>query len=158
MAEIKILDPRDTTIGDAAIDGLAGGVVGGILMVVYLEIAGLLMGAGLGEMLSRFNQKESDPLLVAFVLHLAVAGVYGILYGILYRWIALYRKGMPDLRISAVSGAVYGILLLILARSVLLPSTGPALVDVPLLHFGIAHLIFGISNGLLSYRSWVNAV
>lgn len=48
MTEIKTLDYRDTTLGDAAVDGLSGGVMGGVLMAFYLEAASLLMGADLG--------------------------------------------------------------------------------------------------------------
>jgi hypothetical protein len=158
MTEIKTLDYRDTTIGDAAVDGLSWGVLGGVLMAVYLEATGLLMGAGLGETLNRFNPQGGDPLLVALLLHLAVAGVYGILFGVLNRWLALLRKDVLAPLTSAIAGTVYGMLLLLLARGVLLPGAGSALMEIPLIHFGVAHLIFGISVGLLSYRSRLQAV
>jgi hypothetical protein len=158
MTDIKTLDYRDTTIGDAAVDGLSGGVLGGVLMAVYLETAGLLMGAGLGEMLSRFNPQEGEPLLTAFLLHLAVAGVYGILFGVLYRWLVLLRKDFLKPRTAAFAGVVYSLLLLLLARGVLLPNAASALMEIPLEHFAIAHLIFGTSVGLLSYRSRVKSV
>lgn len=152
MAEINAYVYRDISTGDAAVDGLAGGVVGGVLMAVYLEAAGLVMGEGLGRMLSRFNPQEGDSLLVAFLLHLAVAGVYGILFGILYRVAVLLRKDLLAPLPSAVLGSVYGILLLLMARGVLLPGAGSALMEIPVLHFGIAHLLFGISAGLLAYQ------
>lgn len=158
MTDIKTLNYRDTTIGDAAVDGLSGGVLGGLLMAVYLEAAGLLTGTSLGGMLSRFNPQQDDPLLVALLLHLAVAGVYGILFGILYRWLVLVRKDLLAPRAAAVAGAVYGLLLLLLARGVLLPSAGSALMEIPLIHFGAAHLIFGASLGLLAYRSRVKSI
>jgi hypothetical protein len=152
MAEINTIGYRDISTGDAAVDGLAGGVVGGVLMAVYLEAAGLVMGESLGRMLGRFNPQEGDSLLVAFLLHLAVAGVYGILFGILYRAAVILRKDLLAPLPSAVLGLVYGILLLVLARGVLLPGAGSTLMEIPLLHFGIAHLIFGISAGLLAYQ------
>jgi hypothetical protein len=152
MAEINAYGYRDISTGDAAVDGLAGGVVAGVLMAVYLEAAGLMMGESLGRMLGRFNPQEGDPLWIAFLLHLAVAGVYGILFGILYRTAVILRKDLLAPLPSAVLGLVYGILLLVLARGVLLPGAGSALMEIPLLHFGIAHLIFGISAGLLAYQ------
>jgi hypothetical protein len=109
MTDIKTLDYRDTTIGEAAVDGLPWGVLGGVLMAVYLEVSGLLMGSNPGEMLGRFNPQEGDPLLVAFLLQLA--------------------------------------------SGVLLPGAGSALLEIPLIHFGIAHLIFGTVIGWLIYRS-----
>jgi hypothetical protein len=90
--------------------------------------------------------------LVAFLLHLAVAGVYGILFGILYRVVVLLRKDWLAPLPSAVLGMVYGILLLLLARGVLLPGADSALMEIPLLHFGVAHLLFGVSAGLLAYQ------
>jgi hypothetical protein len=109
MKEIKTLDYWDVSTGDAAVDGLTGGVVGGAAMTLYLEVSGLLMGSNPGEMLGRFNPQEGDPLLVAFLLQLA--------------------------------------------SGVLLPGAGSALLEIPLIHFGIAHLIFGTVIGWLIYRS-----
>lgn len=153
MADIKSIDYHDITTGDAAVDGLVGGVLGGVLMAAYLELIGLVTGEGLGVMLNRFNPQEGDPLLIAFLLHLAVAGVYGILYGVLYRALTLIRKDLLAVRPSVIIGSVYGVLLLLLARGVLLPESGSALMEIPLLHFGLAHLIFGISIGLLTFRN-----
>jgi hypothetical protein len=152
MEEINAYGYRDISTGDAAVDGLAGGVVAGVLMAVYLEAAGLWMGEGLGRMLGRFNPQEGDPLWIAFLLHLAVAGVYGIIFGILYRAAIILRNDLLAPLPSAVLGLVYGILLLLLARGVLLPGAGSTLMEIPLLHFGAAHLLFGVSAGLLAYK------
>ncbi|MEK7783988.1 MAG: hypothetical protein AAB658_01015, partial [Chloroflexota bacterium] len=47
---------RETTTGDAAVDGLlAGGVAGG-LMAVYLTVAGLTWGDGIAATLGRFAE------------------------------------------------------------------------------------------------------
>jgi hypothetical protein len=81
--------------------------------------------------------------------HLAVASVYGILFGLI--WWAL-RRGLRVAVPAWLAGALYGLALLAVAQAVVLPSAGSPLAEIPTLHFALAHLVYGVVLGWLSER------
>jgi uncharacterized membrane protein YagU involved in acid resistance len=150
MNQMNAVIKNRSAVGDAAVDGLFGGIAAGVLMAVYLGAYALISGEGLAVMFGRFAVGESALPLQGFVLHLAVSSVYGVMYGIVTKSI------LPAGRISrfaAVAGLVYGLLLLVVARVVLLPMANSALLEIPFLHFGIAHVIYGLALGAIAGRS-----
>lgn len=138
---MKQLVARNTTIGDAAVDGLLGGVAAGIAMAAYLVGVSLLGGEGLA-VLNRFDPNAASPAVGA-LMHLAVSGVYGAAFGVVFKWVR--RFNLP----AWLSGLIYGALLFALAAIVILPSSRSALGGIPTLHFGIAHLVYGLVLGFV---------
>jgi hypothetical protein len=148
MHSKQLIDRRRTT-SDAALDGLFGGLTAGVAMAVYLVAWGLMTGMGPGAVLGMFDPGERGVALTGALTHLAVASVYGILFGLI--WWALRRTlrlGVP----AWLAGAVYGLLLLLVAKAVVLPAAGSPLAEIPTLHFAVAHVIYGVVLGYLSER------
>jgi hypothetical protein len=130
------------TPGDTAVNGLIVGSVAGILMAVYLVLAGLALGNSPATTLSQFARNNESPL-VGLITHLAVAAVYGILFALGWLWVG--RK----LPVAVwMAGTLYGFGLWLLASSLLIGSTMPQLQAIPPLHFCLAHLVYGISLGI----------
>lgn len=139
---------HSVTVGDAAVDGLFGGVVAGIGMAGYLALAGVALGEGPGQMLARFAPDAETAALTGALMHLAVASVYGMLFGIGWWLLARRRHALGWL-----VGLVYGIALLFVAEVLILPGTDSPLVQIPLVHFALAHVFYGTILGFLVGRN-----
>ncbi|MCC7352328.1 MAG: hypothetical protein IT330_01120 [Anaerolineae bacterium] len=150
MAESKRLTAREIPMGDAAVDGLLAGVGAGLAMAVYVVAVGLASGEAMATILGRFAPGESASPLSGALLHLAVSGVYGLVFGLGRGLIArFWRHRLP----GWLTGLAYGLLLLALAKTIILPGTGSALLSIPFAHFALAHIIYGLSLGYLVDRS-----
>ena len=142
--------PRAMTMGDAAVDGLLAGVGAGIVMAIYVVAVGLALGEGIANILGRFAPGEGASPLSSALMHLAVSGVYGLVFGLGRGLIArLWRNRLP----GWLTGLAYGLVLLAFAETVILPGTGSALLSIPFAHFALAHIIYGLSLGYLTGRS-----
>ncbi len=152
MATIKTTR-IDTSASDSAIDGLGGGLLAGLAMGVFLALASWPGGESPIELFSRFDLQAMPSPFVGGLIHLALSGVYGIIYGILF-WLLLRRTlaGRPTWA-GALAGAVYGLLLWLAADLVLLPTTNSALQTIPAWAFATAHLLFGALLGGWVLRS-----
>jgi hypothetical protein len=51
------------------------------------------------------------------------------------------------------AGLAYGLVLLLVAEVIVLPATGSPLRDIPIVHFALAHVIYGVVLGLLIARA-----
>jgi hypothetical protein len=74
---------KANSAGDADVDGLCSGVVAGAAMGLYLLVIRLLIGQGLAVVLGRFDPAGGAFPLTGALAHLAVSGVYGLLFGLL---------------------------------------------------------------------------
>jgi hypothetical protein len=149
MTKSKHLTRQEITIGDAAVDGLLNGVVAGLVMAAYLVVIGLVTGDGPATVLSRFALSEAPSPLTSALMHLAVAGVYGILFGLGWRFTArVWRHKLP----AWLWGLAYGLVLLLLAETVILRGTNLPLLESSTVHFALAHVIYGLTLGFLIDR------
>lgn len=146
MIDSKRLAYNERKVSDVVLDGLFGGLAGGVVMGLYLVLWGMAIGRGPGTILGMFDPNEHGAALAGGLTHLAVAAVYGILFGLV--WWVLRR--VPRLSVPAwFAGAIYGLVLLAIAKSVVLPAAGSPLAEIPALHFAIAHVIYGAALGYL---------
>ncbi len=150
MNESKQLTHTETTLGDAAVDGLLAGGGAGLLMAAYLIVAGLAMGETVGVVLGRFDPGQGGAPLVGALAHLATAGVYGVIFGLLGRFVPRRWRGRVPGRLA---GPVYGLALFAVAL-MLLPAVASPLLEIPRLHFAVAHLLYGLTLGFLIHRKW----
>jgi hypothetical protein len=146
----KPVGERRQTAGDAAVDGLLAGVAAGVVMAAYLAVAGLLAGEGPASTLIRFDPAKQGSPLIGAVLHLAVSAVYGLLFGLIYRLIG--RGRLAGRAGGALIGLVYGLVLLLLAQGLTVIGAAATLREIPVAHFAIAHLIYGLMLGWLVAR------
>jgi hypothetical protein len=150
MTDSRRTGSQANTFGDAAVDGLLAGGAAGILMAVYLAVAGLVSGDALASLFGRFDPGPSRSALTGILVHLAVAGVYGVVYGLGRR---LADKSRRLARWPGwLTGPVYGLLVWIAAESVLLPGTGSPLQQLAPLVFLVAHLLYGLALGVMYAR------
>src|SRR5581483_8022847 len=94
---------RDNTIGDAAVEGLLTGIVAGIEMAAFILVVELVSGVLLMKVLGYFDVIRDGSPLTGLFTHFAVAGVYGVMFGLLWSlWTRLGRWWI------IVAGMVYG--------------------------------------------------
>lgn len=74
-------------VSDVAIDGLLAGVAAGIAMAIILELTSLITGASLGSMLARLDPSGTLSSINGLLAHIAVSGIYGLVFGIVYKMI-----------------------------------------------------------------------
>jgi hypothetical protein len=134
-----------TTVADAAVEGLLSGIAAGVLMAISLVGFGLIAGDEPASILGRFDPGEQASSLTGGLAHLAVSGVYGILFGLGWH---LVQRRLP----AWVGGLVYGVALFGLAETLLLPGMGSSLGQIPLAQLALAHAAYGLSLGLLTGR------
>jgi hypothetical protein len=136
--------------GDAAVDGLLSGAGAGVLMAIYLLVAGLLGGQSWQAILAQFDPGANPQPLTGALAHLAVAAVYGAVFGVGRRF---WPAGWPKLP-TWLAGALYGLALWVIALGVTrgrpdgvwLAGSGPV-------HLGVAHAVYGVALGAL-LRRW----
>ena len=148
MQNDEQLTYKEVTLGDAAVDGLLAGGGAGVLMAAYLIVAGLVMGETVGVVLGRFDPGQGGAPLVGALAHLATAGVYGVIFGLLGRFVPRGWRGRVP---GWLAGLVYGLALFAVAL-VLLPAVASPLQEIPRLHFAVAHVIYGLTLGFLFHR------
>ena len=146
----RMISERRRTAGDAAVDGMLAGAVGGIAMAGVLIVSAWLTGEGPVRMLTRFAPVGSASPLTGAMIHLAVSAVYGLLFGVIYRLIGRGRlAGEPA---GLLLGLVYGLALNVVAQGLAATAAGSTLREIPALHFAVSHLVFGAVTGWLSPR------
>jgi hypothetical protein len=136
---------RERGVGDTAVDGLLAGITAGMGMAVYLVLAGFLSGRGLVEMLGLFDPVQAGNALTGLLAHLAVAGIYGVIFALLVMGLGRIKPSLFDM--SWLMGLGYGLVLFGLARGVLLTAVDSPLLQVTSIHFAIAHAVYGLILG-----------
>ena len=131
---------RVSGLADAVVSGLIAGLWAGLAMLAYLMVASWTLDDAPVILMTIFAPYNQPSLLTGAMLHLAVSGVYGMAYGLLWYWTPQPVHHMP----RWLGGVLYGMLLLGLAEAVILPGPGAALTAIPLLHFALAHLVYGL--------------
>jgi hypothetical protein len=150
MKNSKELTQKDTTAGDAAVDGLLAGGGAGLLMAAYLIVAGLAMGETAAVVLGRFDPAQGGAPVVGALAHLAMSGVYGVIFGLGTRIVPRRWRGRVP---GWLAGPVFGLTLFGVAAAILLPSTGSPLGEIPAVHLAVAHVLYGLALGLLLRKS-----
>ncbi len=159
MKNTTLLGAKRATLGDVAVDGLINGLVGGIVMLVYLGVVALVGGEGAAQLLSRFDPSPTPSPVVGSLLHLAVAGIYGALFQLAMGGLGIrrvserFRAGALGNWLMLGAGLGYGLLLLAFALIIVLPRTGSPLREVSQTHFGIANIVYGVALGWMAGKA-----
>jgi len=140
----KSISQQHAATSDYVVDGLLYGLVAGVLMAGYLVIYTVATGNNAADLLAGFSITDNSPV-TGSLLHLAMAGIYGLAFGLINGFITRTLH----IRMAWLLGPLYSIVLWGLAGIVIVPATGSVLPDIPGLHFAIAHLVYGIALGLL---------
>jgi hypothetical protein len=148
MMGAKPLSSKSQSIGDAAIDGLFGGLIAGVLMILILILAGILAGDTAAGILSRFSTGQEANPLTGGLVHLAVSGIYGVVFSLLIYGLPVQILGrFPGFLV----GLAYGIILASLAVNILLPGLKSPLRELPLGILLLGHAVYGAILGWRVY-------
>ncbi len=134
---------------DSAIDGLLSGVAAGLAMALVLVAAGWLTGQTMGATLVRFTLEGAPQPATGALTHVAVSGVYGLLFGLGVRLVGGFRRAPKTLWLL---GAGYGFGLWLFASLVFLTGAAPTMPDTPVILLLSAHLVYGITLGGMMSR------
>jgi uncharacterized BrkB/YihY/UPF0761 family membrane protein len=96
--------------------------------------------------LSRFDPAAQSSPLVGGLLHLALSGLYGVVFALLFR--VLLKRRPVAVRWAWLVGAGYGVVLWLAAQAVLLTGLNASLGAVPTTLFALAHVLYGAMLGL----------
>lgn len=135
---------------DAAVDGLWPGLVGGVLMLLYLLLTGLISGSGPEEVFSYFLPQDDLPAITGLALHLATSAVYGAAFGLIS---AAFGRRLSGRLPLLIAGLLFGCVLWLGAWLVVVPSGMSNLGAVPAGHLITAHALYGLGTGRLLSNS-----
>jgi len=130
------------TTGDAAVSGLFAGLLGGLAMALVIVLFSLAAGQGLAY-LGFFSAATPVPPLQGLLGHLAVSGIYGMVYSLLLRWIRAERQPLP----GWLLGLAYAFALWVFAITVLLPAANSLMLSLPWVVFFSGHGAYGLIVG-----------
>lgn len=136
----------DKSTGDVAVDGLLAGLLAGLIMGVFLVTADWMAGIGPVETLSRFDPGVNASPVVGGLFHLALSGLYGVVFALGFRLLIRLRPGIGQW--GWLVGAAYGVGLWLAAQAVLVTGFNEALGTVPTYLFALAHILYGVVLGL----------
>ncbi len=146
---------RETRVGDAAVEGLLNGILAGIAMAAVIIGFGFLNGIAPLTVLQYFDVTGNTSPLTGILVHLAVAGVYGVAFGL----IAFVLARVLGARMNRVGwlalGAVYGLIILGIAQGIILPRAALALEALPFWTMAAAHIVYGLVLAGLQMRGRV---
>jgi hypothetical protein len=149
--DTRVWKVSSQTWGDAAVDGLLYGVAAGLTMALFLLGAGTLRGQAWLAMLAQFDPGLAARPAAGAVTHLAVAGVYGAVFGLLWRAGARWSPGLP----VWAAGLLFGLgvwLVAVVVTAARGPEASGWLSGIPPLEFALAHVLYGLVLGLLGAR------
>ncbi len=151
MNNSKSLMRAHRSVGDAAVDGLLNGVVAGIVMAIYIVLINATLDRGLAATLSAFDLGQGALPVRGVLIHLAIAAIFGVVFGLIHRLIGQRRSiGRSG---SATIGLAYGLLLWSIAQVAITAGINVGLGSLPTAHLAAAHLIYGITLGWLIGRA-----
>jgi hypothetical protein len=138
------------SLGDAAVDGLFGGLAAGVLMGIYLFVLVLVQGKAGAEVLGVLVIDREITPATTVLIHLAISGIYGLVFGM---GVYLYRParefGVRYWKVAGL-GLLYGLALALVARTILLPGSGSYMESLEWLPLAGAHGLYGLSLGVFT--------
>ncbi len=145
MDKIGQISVNKNKISNLAVDGLIYGLVSGVAMYLGLAAFALLSGETPGAYLEHFSAGELTLPVQVLLSHLAVSAMYGVLFGALI-WPVLARISSTKI-IAIFGGLAYGLFLLLLAQTAILPVTNSPLGQIPVWQWALGHGIYGLTLG-----------
>jgi hypothetical protein len=147
MTDVSKIFRKESSISEAAVDGLFAGLLAGLVMAAFLATTDLMRREMLGSLFNRFNPAQAASPWMGLLIHLAISAVYGVLFGLLWGTLIRWRRQASTLVEAVLAGAAYGLLLWLAAQFILLPGSGSALSFLPGGQLLSAHLVYGLILG-----------
>ncbi len=132
---------RGKSLGDYAVDGLLSGAAAGVAGAFYLIAVGVLVGDSPIVVLGRFDPQMQGEAVIGGISHLAVSAVYGATFTVLFGLLSRFWPRLATIRWPFT--LLFGLALLALAEMLFAVGIDSSLADVPFIHFGLFHVIYG---------------
>jgi len=152
MDSIKKTPARYTSLNQAILDGLFSGFGAGAGMALFMLVVGFASGLGPRDVLVGFSPGPNAGPLAGIVTHLAVSGVYGLIFGLLDYFVFQHIRIMSFPWRGLILGGAYGSILWLFAVGFVLSSNSPML-EFPAIGLVAAHLVYGMILGVLIGRT-----
>lgn len=133
--------------GDAAVSGLLAGILAGVVMAAFLVATGFAGGESVQQVLGHFDTGEGASPISGLLTHLAISGIYGIIWGYFCR-IVLRLLSAP----TWLVGLAYGLMLFLVAQGLFL-ATPSLLHGIPAPQLLIGHGVYGLMLGVQNRQS-----
>jgi hypothetical protein len=155
----RIPEPDPTLAGpprEAVLAGAAAGALGGALMLAWIVGYSAASGAGAMVIVKAIAATVlgvhalvggAGAVLVGLFIHVAVAGVWGMLFAL------LVRPGANG-GAALVAGIVAGLVVLLVMTYLIIPWADPVLrarVDLMTPMWALSHVLFGVGLGALPW-------
>lgn len=147
-----MVDKPHSNAGDLAVDGIITGIEAGLLMAAFLLVAAVLQGTSLSVVLAAFTLCGTPSVASGVLTHLAISSVYGILFNLSFYSLRRLGFGNKNPVSGPLFGLTFGTFLFLAAEYFLFDHAAKALKDAPLLLMLGAHLVYGLTLGLLLAR------
>ena len=144
MDQHEISQVKKESPGEAAVNGVFGGLLGGMLMALYVLLAGQVVADSKWAYVGYLDLAHSGSPLQIIFTQLAVSAVYGAIFGLVCYWI---KSGQPDLLPRWLVGLAYGMALWMLAVGFILPKDNFTLSPLSAVYLLFAYLVFGLVLG-----------
>jgi hypothetical protein len=145
-----------TLLGWGALAGLIGGIVMAMFMMVVTALTGMGFLAPLYAIAATFNSPwamtkgfDPVPVVIGLMVHMMNSIIFGLIFALLLGWIAPRALALP---VSAVAGMVWGLIVLGVNQLLVLPALDRPMLTATNGVFGwwlIAHLMFGLALGAI---------
>lgn len=141
---------KQAKVGDRAVDGLLAGLGAGMAMAAFLIVVGWMFGETWKSVLERFSL-GGGPIR-GFLMHMAVACAYGVFFGLIAHVSGYLRDWVKSPLLAMLAGLIYGSFLWLFSGMILLSVDFSPFASFPQPAFAIAHLIYGVTLGILAQR------
>jgi|SRR5581483_4723828 hypothetical protein len=144
---------KEIRAGDAAVEGLLNGILAGAVMLGVILLGALAGGTAPVTVLGYFDVTDKAAPLTGLLVHLAVAGVYGVLFGVMAMLVRRALGARMNRWWWLTWGVLYGLCILGIAQGIILPRTTLELRALPIWILASAHLVYGIGLAVLQSRA-----
>jgi len=154
LATMKAISKTKTpSLGETAVEGLFGGLVAGLAMALVIIVIEAAVGVNPVTVLGYFDPNGDAQPVSGLLIHFAVAGVYGIGFGLLIGVLGAIRPLPGRIGMFALGGA-FGLLILGIAEWIVFPHSNAGLQSVPLEALTLAHLVYGaVLGGMMGHAN-----
>lgn len=143
---------KTMSVGEAAVEGLLGGIGAGIVMGLFILGLEAVMGVSPVTVLTYFNAGENASPLTGLFTHIALSGMYGVVLSVGLMMLVRILGFSKTREWWLVIGLLYSALIFGIAETIILPGTQSLLRDLPLWAMVAAHMVYGIVLAWLTTR------
>ena len=144
MTDQQTLVEKRISLASVAMNGLFNGLLAGVIMALYVVLAGQVVGGSNWAFMGYLDITHSGMPGQAILTHLAISAAYGVIYGMLRR---LTRLDQQNLLPGWLAGVTFGLLIWAMTITWILPVDHFVLGPLPAGYLLFAHLIYGLVLG-----------